>query len=114
MSIVPLDKEYQIHKTHETQVKQAVNKFLLLYNPQFLHKNGPWKHAKDMIADLGMDELVDENALAYLDNTRFANEAVEAATRVNYGQNIDSIHALGALVSMAGSNGMVRSLYIGT
>ena len=64
-----------------------------------------------MIADLGLSEEVGHSALSYLDNTRFANEVVEAATRVNYGQDIDSIHALGALVSMAGSNGMVGDLY---
>ena len=61
-----------------------------------------------MLVDLDMIDLVKEDALSYFTNSLFANEVVEAATRVNYGQNLDTIHALGALVSMAGSNGMVR------
>lgn len=34
---------------------------------------------------------------------RWTREMLEAATRVNYGQNIDSIHALEGLVSLAAS-----------
>ena len=90
------------------QVKQAIDKFILLYNPEFIRNHGPWEHVDDMLADLDMIDLVKEDALSYFTNSLFANEVVEAATRVNYGQNLDTIHALGALVSMAGSNGMVR------
>ncbi|TIB71849.1 hypothetical protein E3Q23_03609 [Wallemia mellicola] len=88
------------------QVKQAIDKFLLLYNPEFIRNHGPWEHVDDMLGDLDMIDLVKEDALSYFTNSLFANEVVEAATRVNYGQNLDTIHALGALVSMAGSNGM--------
>ncbi|KAF9100387.1 hypothetical protein BGX29_006638 [Mortierella sp. GBA35] len=35
----------------------------------------------------------------------YSREVVEVATRVNYGSNLDEIHALGALVTMAADNG---------
>ncbi|KAF8926057.1 hypothetical protein BGZ47_002919 [Haplosporangium gracile] len=34
-------------------------------------------------------------------NRQYAQEVIEVATRVNYGSNLDDIHALGALVTMA-------------
>lgn len=37
-------------------------------------------------------------------NKQYAQEVVEVATRVNYGSNLDDIHALGALVTMAAND----------
>ncbi|KAF9149060.1 hypothetical protein BG015_009161 [Linnemannia schmuckeri] len=37
-------------------------------------------------------------------NKQYAQEVVEVATRVNYGSNLDGIHALGALVTMAAND----------
>ncbi|TIA99996.1 hypothetical protein E3P94_01914 [Wallemia ichthyophaga] len=97
---------YTAPRTVQIHVKQAMEKFLQLYDAKFLRNHGPWEHPKDLVADLGLDGLVEESGLTHFHNSRFASEVVDAATRVNYGQNIDSIHALGALVSMAGNDGM--------
>lgn len=54
---------------------------------------------------LGYTGLTSTDAASYLQSqgvgAPFVYEFVEAATRVNYGQNVDKIHALEGLVSMA-------------
>lgn len=89
------------------QVNSAIEKFTLLYDYDFIEQNGPFNSVDEMVESLGMTELIQQSGLSYLTSNgiskEFAEEIIESATRVNYGQNIDEISAVGSLVSMAGS-----------
>lgn len=49
--------------------------------------------SSDFLRDAGISDL-------------YSREVVEVATRVNYGSNLDEIHALGALVTMAADDAL--------
>jgi len=64
-----------------------------------------WSTVEQLSGMLNFTELTSTDSAAYLLSqgvgAPFAYEFVEASTRVNYGQDIDKIHALEGLVSMA-------------
>lgn len=67
-----------------------------------------WTSVEELSNALNLTELVNVDAATYIASkgikANFAHEIIEAATRVNYGQNLEDIHALGALVCMAASD----------
>ncbi|KAI0635392.1 Prenylcysteine lyase-domain-containing protein [Trametes polyzona] len=90
-----------------TKTQQLVNtmvgKFLQLYTPT----SPRWSNITSVVSSLAWSEVVAETASEYFDlqgiDRRWTRELVEAATRVNYGQNVDKIHALEGLCSLAAS-----------
>lgn len=87
-------------------VTKVVDTFLQIYDPA----RGPWQSIESMGTDLGLSDLTNQTAEEYLIkgqglNARFIHDFVDGATRVNYGQNVDSIHALEGVVSLAGAGG---------
>lgn len=102
--------------TTRSLVKDMVASFLQLYSPQFLHEKRPsnvtedgfpWSSVEDIAKALEFDDAAATDAHTWFYSKGvsqlFVEELVEAATRVNYGQNTDEIHALGAGVSLAAS-----------
>lgn len=98
-------------------VASTVATYLNQYNPIWVHNPSaalggqypwPWSSPEALLDVLGYAPLVATAALDRLYDVvgaskLFIEEIVEAATRVNYGQNIEAIHALGAGVSLAAS-----------
>jgi prenylcysteine oxidase/farnesylcysteine lyase len=87
--------------TNQTNsVKDMINTYLSLYNP-----HAPHTSIADVSASLNFTSLTSVTASAYLAangvGQLFTHELVEAATRVNYGQNVDDLHALEGMVSLA-------------
>ena len=78
-----------------------IDKFVTLYTPS----TPSWSNISDLASDLGWVDLLNQTTAQYLEgqgvSPRFYREIVEAATRVNYGQNVDEIHALEGACSMA-------------
>jgi prenylcysteine oxidase / farnesylcysteine lyase len=64
-----------------------------------------WNSVEQVSAALNFTEIVAQDAATHLANQgvgdTYAFEVVESSTRVNYGQDLDKIHGLGGLVSMA-------------
>ncbi|KAI1312647.1 hypothetical protein EDD11_002884 [Mortierella claussenii] len=56
----------------------------------------------DKAASVLSDYYLQENDIG----PEYSSEVIEVATRVNYGSNLNEIHALGALVSMAANNAL--------
>lgn len=107
-------------------VKDLVDSFLQLYQPKFLHEHGkdnvthsgfPWTSIEALAKSLKFDDAAALDAHTWFYNKGvsqlFVEELIEAATRVNYGQNTDKIHALGAGVSLAasGATGVIGGNY---
>lgn len=94
----------QAPRRTEALVKTMADKFLYLYGssaPRFDNLTG--------LADtLDWTPVIAQTAAEYLEaqgvDRRFTHELVDAATRVNYGQNVDSIHALEGLCSLAATD----------
>ncbi|KAG9104026.1 hypothetical protein FRC06_006106 [Ceratobasidium sp. 370] len=84
----------------QSLVKDMINTYLNLYKP-----HAPHASIADISASLNFTSLTSTTTSAYLAShgvsQLFIHELVEAATRVNYGQNVDNIHALEGTVSMA-------------
>ncbi|CDO76404.1 hypothetical protein BN946_scf184937.g18 [Trametes cinnabarina] len=82
-------------------VDTMVDRFLPLYSPA----PPQWSNISSAVSALGWTEAVAETTAEYFDlhdiDKRWTRELVEAATRVNFGQNVDKIHALGGLISLA-------------
>ncbi|KAI9484518.1 Prenylcysteine lyase-domain-containing protein [Zychaea mexicana] len=62
----------------------------------------------EALALFGIDALVNETAADYLEkrhgiSEKFVREIIQTASRANYGQDVEALHAFGALVSMAAS-----------
>ncbi|KAL1748875.1 Prenylcysteine lyase-domain-containing protein [Schizophyllum fasciatum] len=78
-----------------------VKKFLRLY----AYDHPKWDDIRDLAAQLDVAQLVEDTGEDYYRgkgvSEKFVFEVMEAATRVNYGQNIDALHAFGAAVSIA-------------
>ena len=90
----------------QRSTKGMISKFLQLYDyPTF-----PFRSLKEAAEELDMmhlvsvtgEELVHEKGIS----DTFANDILQAATRVNYAQNLDQIHGLETLVSMAAEGAM--------
>jgi len=86
--------------TTQKQVKEMVSKYMTVYSTTH-----GWSSVEDVSAMLNFTELTSVTGATYLHDQGvgdpFIFEFVEAATRVNYGQDMDKIHALEGLVSMA-------------
>ncbi|KAF8898344.1 Prenylcysteine lyase-domain-containing protein [Infundibulicybe gibba] len=80
-------------------VNQTYQKFLTLYSPKF----PAWNSVDKLATDLGWEGLITQVASRFMQaagiNDIFINEMVEGSTRINYGQDVDRLHALGALCS---------------
>ncbi|KDQ54837.1 hypothetical protein JAAARDRAFT_37950 [Jaapia argillacea MUCL 33604] len=87
----------------QTLVKQMIDRFVELYTPE----SPRWSTISDLADAFQWSDMVSQTTAEYLDSNgvskRFSRELVEAATRVNYGQNLDEIHALEGFCSMAAS-----------
>ncbi|TFK83419.1 hypothetical protein K466DRAFT_555076 [Polyporus arcularius HHB13444] len=87
-------------KTQEL-LDAMTNKILRLYEPD----TPVWQNATSLLSELEWADVTAQTTAEYLDlhgvDRRFSRELIEAATRVNYGQNVDQIHALEGMVSLA-------------
>ncbi|KAF1839761.1 Prenylcysteine oxidase [Decorospora gaudefroyi] len=84
-------------------MKSAVGKFLTMYDePVF-----PWKSLSDAIERIGLLDVTGVTGEQYLKangiGRRFADEVIQASTRVNYASNLAYIHGLETMVCMATS-----------
>ena len=57
----------------------------------------------EALSSFGLEALVNETAADYLEkrhgfSEKFVREIVQTASRANYGQDVESLHAFGALV----------------
>ncbi|CAG7846092.1 SubName: Full=Related to prenylcysteine oxidase {ECO:0000313/EMBL:CCA66843.1} [Serendipita indica DSM 11827] len=91
---------YRSPMTVNALVKQMVNTYLSLYTTIT-----SWNSVEAVSSALNFTSLTEVDTATYLANQgigeAFAFEVVESATRVNYASNLDDIHALEGLVSMA-------------
>lgn len=87
-------------------MKATVGKFLKMYEAPYF----PFKSLSQVVYDLGLtavtaatgEQYLNENGIGAL----FANEIIQASTRVNYAQNLPFIHGLEAMVCMATEGAM--------
>ncbi|PPQ71842.1 hypothetical protein CVT25_006360 [Psilocybe cyanescens] len=87
----------------ETFVRNMIDRFLVFYSPD----TPKWDSITTLASTLGWTALTNQTTAEYLIaqgvSEKYTNEVVEAATRVNYGQNVDYIHALEGACAMAGT-----------
>ena len=82
-------------------MKATVGKFLKMYEEPYF----PWKSLSQVAYELGLtavtastgEQFLDQNGIGKL----FAQDIIQASTRVNYAQNLPLIHGLEAMVCMA-------------
>ncbi|KII86384.1 hypothetical protein PLICRDRAFT_164925 [Plicaturopsis crispa FD-325 SS-3] len=82
-------------------VRKMIEQFVDLYKP-----DAPtWDNISSLASTFGWEGLIGQTTTEYLDSQgiapKFSRELVDAATRVNYGQNADEIHALEGLCSVS-------------
>ncbi|KAF2814819.1 Prenylcysteine oxidase [Mytilinidion resinicola] len=87
-------------------MKSTVGKFLKLYEePQF-----PFASLTDAVYDVGLAPVTASTGEQYLKENgigvKFADEVIQASTRVNYAQNLPLIHGLETMVCMATDGAM--------
>lgn len=87
-------------------MKSTIAKFLQMYEePVF-----PWKSLSDVAYKLGLTAVTSSTGEQFLRengiSAAFANEIIQASTRVNYAQNLPLIHGLETMVCMATSGAM--------
>ncbi|KAI0777409.1 FAD/NAD(P)-binding domain-containing protein [Trametes elegans] len=97
---------YQAPTKTQAIVSTMLERFATLYD-----STGPrWSNISSVVSELGWDEVTARSTSEYLDSQgidkRWTRELIEAATRVNYGQNSDKIHALEGLCSVAADGGV--------
>lgn len=122
--------------TTQKLIGKTVDTFLRLYDPIYMHKsNGekkapslqssgfrtesgyPWRTIDELAKSMEFDQMVSQSAGDYFYSQGvsklFTEEIIEAATLVNYGQEIYSLHGLGGSVSLAasGATGVVGGNY---
>jgi hypothetical protein len=75
--------------------------FIQLYSPEAPR----WDNISSLASSFEWTDMLSQSMAEYLDthgvSPKFTREFVEAATRVNYGQDVDKIHALEGACSMA-------------
>ncbi|KAG9817421.1 putative prenylcysteine lyase, partial [Aureobasidium melanogenum] len=82
-------------------MKATVAKFLKMYEEPYF----PWESLSQVAYELGLtaatastgEQFLDQNGIGKL----FAQDIIQASTRVNYAQNLPLIHGLEAMVCMA-------------
>lgn len=90
-----------------------INQFLRLYDLD----SPRWDNIASLASTFGWVDMANQTTLGYLENSgisnKFTREMVEAATRVNYGQDVDEIHALEGACSLAatGAAGILGGNY---
>ncbi|KAK0567786.1 hypothetical protein OC861_002529 [Tilletia horrida] len=107
--------------TMRNLVGGLINTFTKLYDPSFLHRpktetgnnkyktisGFPWSTIESLAQRMKFNELTSQTAEAWFYakgvGKLFIEEVIEAATRVNYGQTTNLMHALGGGVSLAAS-----------
>ncbi|KAI7907608.1 Prenylcysteine lyase-domain-containing protein [Cokeromyces recurvatus] len=84
--------------------QEIVKRFLNIYN-----ETQQQDEIMEIVKDLGLKELVNMTAESYLKdlgiNDRFSYEILQTATRGNYCQDLNALHALAVMVSMEASHG---------
>ncbi|KAI0683508.1 FAD/NAD(P)-binding domain-containing protein [Earliella scabrosa] len=92
---------YKSPKKVQSIVKERVDRFLEFYQPS----PPRWQNMSAVVSALEWASVTAQTMAEYFDqqgiDPRFTRELVEAATRVNYGQDVDKIHALEGLISLA-------------
>jgi prenylcysteine oxidase/farnesylcysteine lyase len=100
---------YSAPKRTDALVATMVNQYISLYTPL----TPVWNTIKNLSYALDFGPVLAQTGAEYLDingiGRTYSREIIESAARCNYGQNLDEIHALDALVSMAanGAYGIV-------
>ncbi|KAA1088439.1 hypothetical protein PGT21_006967 [Puccinia graminis f. sp. tritici] len=89
--------------------KRNLDQFQAIYSKDFVAL-GPFEELQQWALATGFDHLLSTTGSDYLINeeginVQAVNELVAIMARTNYGQDICVIHGLGAMVSMAGSDG---------
>ncbi|KAL9110361.1 MAG: hypothetical protein Q9227_005092 [Pyrenula ochraceoflavens] len=87
-------------------MKKAVGQFLQMYDkPHF-----PFADLSEAVANVGLLGFTSSTGRQVLDvnniGSKFSNEIIQSATRVNYGQNLNQIHGLETMVCMATDGAM--------
>lgn len=81
-------------------MKSTVGNFLNMYKAPYF----PWSSLNQIVYDLGLNEVLAVTGEQYLKKNGigdlFANEIIQASTRVNYAQNLPLIHGLETMVCM--------------
>ncbi|OAD05137.1 hypothetical protein MUCCIDRAFT_189216 [Mucor lusitanicus CBS 277.49] len=84
--------------------KEVVKRFMELYDADH-----GFEHVSEVVKSLEYQSLLNMTAETYLKelgiNDRFAQEILQTATRGNYCQDLDSLHALAVMVSMEAGHG---------
>jgi prenylcysteine oxidase/farnesylcysteine lyase len=87
-------------------MRETVGKFLQMYERPIF----PWKSLSDVVQLVGLTEVTGLTGEQYLQNKgiapKFANEIVQASTRVNYASNLGTIHGVEAMVCLATNGAM--------
>lgn len=77
--------------------------FLSLYSPE----SPAWDNIESLMSALNWTEMVSQPSSDFFRSRgvsdKLIDEVIDAATRVNYGQNVDTIHALEGACSLAAS-----------
>ncbi len=85
-------------------VRTSVNRMMDFYSPDF----PKWDNISDLSSFFHWDQLTNSTAADYFKSQgisdKYIFEVVQAATRVNYYQNADEVHALAGAVAMATSD----------
>jgi prenylcysteine oxidase/farnesylcysteine lyase len=103
---------YRSPMTTTALVKQMIDTYLSLYSTVT-----QWDSVESVSSALNFTDIVAQDSATYLAaqgvGDAFAYEIVESATRVNYGHNLDKIHALEGMCSMAanGAKGIKKGNY---
>ncbi|KAF2798249.1 prenylcysteine oxidase-like protein 1 precursor [Melanomma pulvis-pyrius CBS 109.77] len=87
-------------------MKSVVGKFSKMYDePVF-----PWRSLSEAVQEVGLTEVTGATGEQFLKNNgigeKFANEIIQASTRVNYAQNLPLIHGVETMVCMATNGAM--------
>ncbi|KAF8557352.1 FAD/NAD(P)-binding domain-containing protein [Imleria badia] len=85
-------------------VENLISRFVRLYTAE----SPRWDDVADLATTFEWDEMSNSTCIDHLNangvSELFAQEMVNAATRVNYGQDVNKIHALGCMVCMAATS----------
>ena len=87
-------------------MKEVVGNFLKMYDAP----NFPWSSLSEILSELGLTKITGVTGQQFLKekgvSDLFANEIIQASTRVNYAQNLPLIHGVETMVCMATDGAM--------
>ena len=87
-------------------MKSTTGKFFKMYNAPYF----PFKDLSQVVYDVGLTDVTAVSGEEFLRQNnigeRFGRELIQASTRVNYAQNLDTIHGLETMVCMATEGAM--------